>query len=312
VTVSTDEGLSAEVMAIGRPTVIDNYQTYPRRVPAFAEAGLTSVAVVPIVSGDRTFGALSVLSIHATKSFSDRDLAILTAIGRQAGIAIENSYLYENMRFYARKITAAQESERKRIARELHDDTIQSLIALSRRLEALSTSEEKLPVNAAKRLQEIQEATGDMIKRVRRFSQDLRPSILDDLGLLPTLEELTAELNRRDGLRAEVWIQGEERRLSSEVELTLFRIAQEALNNVSRHAEASRVVTVVELSDSSVKVTIQDDGKGFTVPTLADYPASASKLGLIGMHERARLLGGTLIIDSTPGQGTKVIVNVPV
>jgi signal transduction histidine kinase len=311
VTVSEGEGLSGEVMTSGHSIVIDDYQTYERAIPAFVEAGLTSVAGVPIVSGDRTFGALNVLSINSTKDFSGRDIAILTAIGRQAGIAIENAYLYENMRFYARKITQAQEDERRRIARELHDDTIQSLIALTRRLEALMVSE-ALPESSTERIQEIRESTGQVIRRVRRFSQDLRPSLLDDLGLLPTLEALTSELNSQDGLQAEFLVHGDERRLSTEAELTLFRIAQEALNNVRRHAEAHRVVTMVRLGDSAVKMTIQDDGKGFKPPTLTDHRAGESKLGLVGMHERARLLGGSLVVDSTPGHGTKIIVDVPV
>jgi signal transduction histidine kinase len=311
VTVSKGEGLSGEVMTTGDAMVIDNYQTYPRAVPAFVEAGLASVAVVPIVSGDRTFGALSVMSIDKVKSFSQRDMTILTAIGRQAAIAIENAYLYENMRFYARKITQAQESERRRIARELHDDTIQSLIGLSRQMEAIATGEKGLPASAAQRVRGLQAATSEVIQRVRRFSQDLRPSILDDLGLLPTLEELTTELNQ-DGLHAEFRVIGEERRLSSEAELTLFRIAQEALNNVRRHAEATRVVTSIEMSAGAVQMTVEDDGIGFRPPTLSDHPAVASRLGLIGMHERARLLSGTLLIDSAPGQGTKVIVNAPV
>jgi signal transduction histidine kinase len=310
--VSKGEGLSGEVMTTGRPTIIDNYQTYPRAVPAFIEAGLASVAIVPIVSGDRTFGALSVLSINEARSFSERDVTILTAIGCQAGIAIENAYLYENMRFYARKITQAQENERKRIARELHDDTIQSLIGLTRHMEALTTTEETLPPVAIQRIQSLQEATGDVIKRVRRFSQDLRPSILDDLGLLPTLEEITTELNRQDGLQSEFRIVGIERRFSTEAELTLFRIAQEALNNVRRHAQATKVITTVEVSDSTIRLTVEDNGLGFRPPTLADHPATASKLGLIGMHERARLLRGTLTIDSAPGLGTRVTVNAPV
>lgn len=311
VSVSKKEGISGEVISTGRPTVIDNYKTYPQRVPAFAEAGLTSVATVPIVSGDRTFGALSVLSIDQAKGYSERELAILTAIGRQAGIAIENAYLYENMRFYARKITQAQENERKRIARELHDDTVQTLIAISRRLEALSTSEPSLPDTAAQRIHELQQTTSDVINRVRLFSQALRPSTLDYLGLLPTLEELVAAINRHDGLLAELWVHGEQRRMSSEVELSLFRIVQEALNNVIKHADAARVVTVVELSDSNITVTVQDDGVGFQPSTLAEHPATASRLGLLGMQERARLLGGTLVIDSAPGHGAKVIVNVP-
>lgn len=312
VTVSKGEGLSGEVMTTGRPTVIDNYQTYHQAVPAFVDAGLASVAVVPISSGERAFGALSVLSINEAKSFSERDIAILTAIGRQAGIAVENAYLYENMRFYARKITQAQENERKRIARELHDDTIQSLIGLTRHMEALTSTGETLPDATAQRIRDLQEATGNVIKRVRRFSQDLRPSILDDLGLLPTLEELTTELNRESGLQSEFQVIGEERRLSSEAELTLFRIAQEALNNVRKHANATKVTTTIEMHNSAVHMTVQDDGVGFRPPSLTDHPATASKLGLIGMVERARLLGGTLTIDSTPGRGTVVIVNVPV
>jgi signal transduction histidine kinase len=312
VTVSKGEGLSGEVMSTGEPMVIDNYATYAKAVPAFVEAGLASVATVPIVSGERTFGALSVLSIHEAKAFSRREVAILTAIGREAGIAIENAYLYENLRFYARQITQAQENERRRIARELHDDTIQSLVGLSRQLEALATSDRHLSKDGAGRIRELQRRTGEVIKRVRRFSQDLRPSILDDLGLLPTLEELTADLNRHDGLHAEFQVKGAERRLSSEMELTLFRIAQEALNNVRKHAEATHVVTTVELSDSIVTLTVEDNGKGFTPPALTDHPATAGKLGLIGMHERARLLGGSLSVDSAPGGGTKVVVNVPV
>jgi len=312
VTVSKGEGLSGQVMVTGEPMVIDDYQTYRNAIPAFVEAGLTSVLIVPIVSGERTFGALSVLSIDEAEVFSEREVALLTAMGRQAGIAIENAYLYENMRFYARQITQAQESERRRIARELHDDTIQSLVALSRRLEALTTSDDLLSEHIAWRIAELQVATGEIIKRVRRFSQDLRPSILDDLGLLPTLEELTADMNRQDGLHAEFRVKGEERRLSSEMELTLFRIAQEALNNVRKHADARHVITTVELTDSAVKMTVEDDGKGFNPPTLTDHPTAVGKLGLIGMHERARLLGGSLAVKSEPDGGTKVTVNVPV
>ncbi len=311
VTVSKGEGLSGEVMTTGRPTVIDNYQAYPRAIPAFVRAGLTSVMIVPIVSGERTFGALSILSIKEARGFSDRDVAILTAIGRQAGIAIENAYLYENMRFYARRITQAQENERRRIARELHDDTIQSLVALSRRLEALITPDGSLP-ETADYIGELQEAIGNVIKRVRRFSRDLRPSILDNLGLLPALEELTAELGRQSSFQAEFRVVGQERRLSSDVELTLFRIAQEALNNIRKHAQATKIVTTVELSNGAIKMIIQDNGKGFKPPALTDHPTAAGKLGLTGMHERARLLGGVLEVNSEPGRGTKVIVNVPI
>ncbi len=311
VTVSEGEGLSGEVMATGRLIIVDDYQTYAKAVPEFVQAGLVSVVAVPIVSGVRTFGALSLFTFDESKKLFAGDLAILTGIGRQAGIAIENAYLYDNMRFYARRITRAQESERRRIARELHDDTIQSLVGLSRRLEALAASYGQLPETTPQRIREIHEQVDEMIQRVRRFSQDLRPSILDDLGLLPTLEELTADLNRA-GLQAELQTVGEKRRLASEVELTFFRIAQEASNNILKHAQATKVVTTVELADGTIKMIIRDDGKGFKPPTPINHLAAMGKLGVVGMCERARLLGGTLVVQSEPGQGTKVIVSAPI
>jgi signal transduction histidine kinase len=292
--------------------IIDDYPRYARAIPAFAQAGVTSIVGVPIVNGDRTFGTMCVMSLERKKQFLDRDVAVLTGIGRQAGIAIENAYLYENLRLYARRITQSQESERKRIARELHDDTIQSLIALSRRLEGLATGEEPLSEAVAERIRELWQQTSEMIRRVREFSQNLRPSMLDDLGLLPTLEELTTDLERQVGLQTEFRALGERRRLSSEVELTLFRIAQEALSNVRRHAKASKVTTTIELANSTVRMRIEDDGIGFRPPKLTDDLRAEDGLGLIGMHERARLLSGSLQIESEPGGGTTVIAEIPV
>ena len=312
VTVRQGEGLSGEVMTTGRSMVVDDYQTYAGRVPAFARAGASSVVSVPIVSGNRTFGALSLCTINRPKRFSSSDVTILTAIGRQAGIAIENAYLYENMRFYARRITRAQENERRRIARELHDDTIQSLIVLSRRLDGLMAANGQLLEETGPGFGELRDLAGEAIKSVRRFSQDLRPSILDDLGLLPALEELTADLQRQTGLRAEFRALGQKRRLSSEAELTLFRIGQEALSNVRRHSEATNVILTVEFVDSVVQMTVEDDGRGFMPPRLGEHLIAGGELGLVGMYERARLAGGTLTVKSSPGQGTTVITKLPI
>jgi signal transduction histidine kinase len=312
VTASREEGLSAEVMLTGQSIVIDDYAHYARAIPAFVQAGVNSVVGVPIVNGDRTFGAMCVVSIERPTQFLDRDVAVLSGIGRQSGIAVENAYLYENLRSYARRITQSQENERKRIARELHDDTIQSLIALSRRLEGLATGAEPLPEAAKERVRELQQQTSEMIHRVREFSQNLRPSVLDDLGLLPSLEELTTDLERQVGVQAEFRALGERRRLESEVELTLFRIAQEALSNVRRHSRAHRVITTVELADSVARMRIEDDGIGFRPPKLTDDLRAEDGLGLIGMHERVRLLGGTLKIESEPDRGTTVYAELPI
>jgi len=312
VTVPKGEGLAGEVMTTELPAVIEDYQTYAGAIPAFVKAGVTSIVAVPIVSGDQLFGALSLVTLDEAKSFSDRDIAILTGIGRQAGIAIENARLYENMHFYIGQVTKAQEDERKRIARELHDDTAQALIDLSRRLDNLATSREQLSEAVIERLEEFQELIDSILRGVRRFSRDLRPSVLDDLGLLPALEWLTANLTIEDGIKTELRVYGDKRRLPPEAELALFRIVQEALNNARRHAQASRVVTVVEFGEGRVRIKVEDNGQGFEMPGRTGDLAIAGKLGLIGMHERAHLLDGTLTVRSEPGQGTIVTVDVPV
>jgi signal transduction histidine kinase len=233
------------------------------------------------------------------------------SVGNEIGVAIENAYLYESMRYYAQQITRAQEDERARIARELHDDTIQSLIVLSRQLDALARADALIPQVRGRRLEELQQITDEIIQRVRRFSRDLRPSTLDDLGLLPALEGLTASVTEKDGVPATLSVMGEKRRLAVEVELALFRIAQEALTNVKKHAEATQVGITVKFDAGAVEMTVQDNGKGFVSSTPTDELAASGHLGLIGMHERARLLGGTLLLQSQVGVGTKVIVRVP-
>jgi signal transduction histidine kinase len=289
---------------------VGDYQTYPSAIPAFAEAGLTSIVAVPIVSGDRVFGALSLVSTNRVKHFSDSDVAILTSIGRQAGIAIENARLYDRMRFYARQITRAQEDERRRIARELHDETVQMLVALSRRLESLATLPEPLPEAAVERLAALQKLIGTTLQGVRHFIQDLRPPTLDHLGLVATLEGLTGDLTD-DGIEAGLTVTGEVRRLQPEEELVLFRVVQEALSNVRRHSKASHALVQIRFHPNSVRVTVQDDGIGFDAPAQMDDLVSTGKLGLTGMQERARMLGGTLVVQSDSDEGTAIAIEVP-
>ena len=304
------EGVAGEVMSTGRPVIVGDYQTYPSAIPAFAEAGLTSIVAVPIVSGDRVFGALSLVSTNRVKHFSDSDVAILTSIGRQAGIAIENARLYDRMRFYARQITRAQEDERRRIARELHDETVQMLVALSRRLESLATLPEPLPEAAVERLAALQKLIGTTLQGVRHFIQDLRPPTLDHLGLVATLEGLTGDLTD-DGIEAGLTVTGEVRRLQPEEELVLFRVVQEALSNVRRHSKASHALVQIRFHPNSVRVTVQDDGIGFDAPAQMDDLVSTGKLGLTGMQERARMLGGTLVVQSDSDEGTAIAIEVP-
>ena len=223
----------------------------------------------------------------------------------------EEKRLEENLRFYLQQVTKAQEEERKRIARELHDDTAQALVVLSRQLDSFISAGQR-PMQDIITLEKLREQIDSILEGVRRFSQDLRPSILDDLGLLPALEWLASDLTDHFSISIGVAVLGSERRFSSEVELLLFRIAQEALRNVWRHSEASRAWVTVEFNDGKTILTIRDNGKGFELPKRVSDLASAGKLGLAGMEERARLLGGRLTLQSELGRGTTVTVEVPI
>lgn len=217
----------------------------------------------------------------------------------------------ESTRFFARQVLRAQEEERRRIARELHDSTVQSLVVVSNHLEALSLDGHDLPPAAGERLDQVHRLVRETAAEVRRFSQNLRPPALDDLGLLPSLEELAAGLRRDEGLAVEVLVLGQRRHLDPEIELALYRIVQEALNNVRRHARATETIVNLRFFPDAVRVVVRDDGQGCELPEhLADL-TSSGRLGLAGIYERAHLLGGTAEVRSTPGQGTTVSVELP-
>ncbi len=222
----------------------------------------------------------------------------------------EQRRMQENLRYYVSQVLKAQESERLRIARELHDDTAQALTGVSRRLDMLSSGAD-VPEDIAHRLDELRDQTDTILDGVRRFSQDLRPPVLDDLGLLPALKWLLIALEEQDGIESNTRLLGDPRRLPKDAELALFRIAQEALSNVRKHSHASAVELTLDFRDQRIAMTVADNGDGFELPPTAGDLASSGKLGVIGMQERARLLGGTIDIESKPGEGTKVVVTVP-
>jgi signal transduction histidine kinase len=178
-------------------------------------------------------------------------------------------------------------------------------------LENLLNDQNDLPLKEAQSLWGFYERIRDILQEVRQFSRDLRPSILDDLGLLPALEYITEDIKSNYWIDVNLNVIGSERRLSPEAELLLFRIVQEALRNVAKHAKASRAEVKVEFEIDKVKVSIIDDGTGFELPeNLGSLPQSG-KLGLTGLRERAQLLGGTLKITSELKKGTSVIIEAP-
>jgi len=224
----------------------------------------------------------------------------------------EEKQLQQNMRFYVQQVTRAQEDERKRIARELHDDVSPSLLLLIQRLDRItSDAQPRLSQPLRKSLEDIHSQAIEALEGLRCCAQNLRPRILDDLGLVAALEWMAEDLAKNQGIDTDVEVMGVERTLPAETQLLLFRIAQEALNNTRRHAQASKAMVKLEFGDNKIKMTVSDNGKGFVLPERVGDLASIGKLGLAGMQERARLLGGTLDVKSELGKGTQVIAKVP-
>ncbi|UCC17786.1 MAG: PAS domain S-box protein, partial [Dehalococcoidales bacterium] len=217
----------------------------------------------------------------------------------------------ENLRFYLQQITRAQEEERKRIARELHDDTAQLLLSLSRQLDNFIRNEDNYSQEQIAFLKDIQEQVNKGVQSVHRYAQDLRPSLIDDLGLMAALRSLVKRAQEYNEINISLKVTGKERRLPSEVEMLLYRVIQEALNNVWKHSRATESHIGIRFSEKKVDVSISDNGIGFEFSETIDDLAHTGKLGLIGMQERAKLLGATLSFDSSPGKGTRVLFSLP-
>jgi signal transduction histidine kinase len=211
-----------------------------------------------------------------------------------------------------RRVVAAQESERQRIARDLHDETGQSLTAIGLGLRGLESRMGSDPKGAAHTLQELQTLTAESLKELQRLMSDLRPAHLDDLGLASTLRWYASRVEERTQLKVTVESVGNEQPLADAARICTFRIVQEALNNVIRHAEAHRVNISLNYTEQGVHLTVKDDGRGFDVARLKQPAATRRQpLGLAGMQERAALLGGLVTIRSTPGEGTLIDATLP-
>ena len=222
----------------------------------------------------------------------------------------EQKRLRENMGFYISQITRAQEEERKRIAREIHDESVQSLSALALDIDAIAKDKERLPRDIIPRLKGIRRQINGVLDGLRRFSHELRPGVIDQVGLVPALEILTEELNKEGNISTSLEIMGHERHLTSEIRLALFRIAQEALNNIRKHSGATKATIRVKFTRKKIRLTVADNGRGFEVPEMLSDFAGEGKLGLIGMQERARLFDGKFLLKSWVGRGTTVITEI--
>jgi PAS domain S-box-containing protein len=268
---------------------------------------------VPLIASDRVIGVIG-MGKSEKKSFTLEQIQWAEALVGQAAIAIQNAWLFEQVRYnserlqsLARKLVDIQESERYAIARELHDEAGQMLSSMKLSLRQLEQDPD-CPTHVRQRLQELKDVADNVLEELHRLAMDLRPVTLDRLGLVAALEQLTHSMST-DWLSIRfkaVGFSGE--RLPKDLETALYRIVQEAITNVVRHAQASTVGILLESVDDKLKVFVEDDGIGFD----ADRVNEQDRLGVVGMRERAEMFGGALSIESAPGKGTTIIVEVPI
>ncbi|MBI4785821.1 MAG: GAF domain-containing sensor histidine kinase [Chloroflexi bacterium] len=290
-------------------------RAFETRATAYATDAKTGTAMiaVPIFAQDEAIGALCLAHRAAFSNYP-----VMQTLARQIGIAIENAGLYaqvqekEDLRGHLlERAVAAQEEERKRIARELHDETGQTLTALAVGLGGVEETIPKDPALAKRQIAELKLLSMNAIENLRQFVSDLRPALLDDMGLVSALRWFAQQYADRSKVHVDIEVLGAKRRLPSQVETVLFRIAQEGLNNVGRHARANTAMIRLEFADGSVLLTVEDNGRGFVVSEVMGTQSKRA-WGLLGIQERIELVGGKFKIESEPGHGTKVMVEIPV
>jgi signal transduction histidine kinase len=266
---------------------------------------------VPLVAHGGVQGVLDLFSAVPGILRADQE-GFFIGVGQQVGIAIQNARLFqqvyegrERLQVLSRRLVEVQEAERRYIARELHDEIGQILTGLNLSLELASRLP---PEQRNERLDYARGMVEALMSQVREMSLELRPPMLDDLGMLPALLWYCERYTTQTGVQVQLKHTGIERRFAPEVEIAVYRIVQEALTNVARHAGVSDVTVRLWVSHALLSLQIEDQGVGF-VPEAA--LASAASSGLSGMHERTLLLGGTLHIESEPGQGSRLAVELP-
>lgn len=301
-------GISGQVYALKRPVIVRNYgQSVQIPIDSDQMRQIKAAVSVPIWWQERLIGVFSIGSDDPQRVFEEGDVEVLSIFAKHAAIAIENA------RLYAEADRLAQLEERNRIARELHDSVTQSLFTMVLMADAVRNFIYTGHPNAGPTSTLLYQAARDTLTEMRALIYELRPAALEGEGLITALRKLANAIQTRHGLPIEVRQQGI-RRLGQEHEDALYRIAQEALYNVVKHAQASRAAIELHLADDEARLIVMDDGIGLQSQHLPAGPVeviTGSGLGLATMRERAEQLGGKLLIGPASGQGFQVQARIP-
>jgi signal transduction histidine kinase len=296
---------TGRVLQRGRSERVDSVLDDPEiDQQAARRMGVRSALYVPLVVQGRPIGVVIAHDkLGATSSFTDDDVRLTESLSARAAIAVDLSQRVS--RDAVRRVVQAQEAERARLARELHDETGQALTSI---LLGLKSMEERVESDEGRSAaSELRELVVSTLQDVRRLAVELRPAALDDFGLVPALERLRDTVSEQSAISVDVQSSLGDRRLPADVETMLYRTVQEALTNVVKHADASHVTVRLGHGDGTVVLTVQDDGRGFDPRSARD-----GGLGLAGMRERAALLGGRFTLEASEGAGTMLKAEVPI
>lgn len=262
---------------------------------------------------------LVILYLGSRLALSQDERTFLSTLSAHASIAIENAILYQSAREKQRlveellsKVIDAQEEERKRIAGEIHDSVAQSLVTMLTKVQTCEAYCKTYPNKVPGELEELRKVVSDAVKETRQILFNLRPSTLDDLGLIPTLENYFKKFEGETNISTEFVLKDFTIKLSPHVETIVYRMVQEALANVKKHAQARKIRVLIAVKNERLILEVIDDGVGFEVENLHKQLLKSDSMGLTGMRERATFLGGALLVKSKPGKGTTLSVEIPI
>ena len=309
------EGLADRALHTGESQSVDDYSAWQGRAHVFDDEGFGPALAAPLKWQQTVIGAISLSRQRGKDAFTAEDSNLLKQLAAEAAIAIHQATLFDEvqeshrrLQILSRRLIDAQEAERKRLSRELHDQIGQALTAVQISLQVLESSSDG---KSASPLNDCLTIIDDALQQVHDLSLDLRPSLLDDLGLVAALRWYLDRVASRAGLVRRFEAEVLETRLAPQVETACFRIAQEALTNVLRHAHAATVWVQVTQRDSGLQLVVQDDGVGFDVRAAMSQTGLNASLGLQGMQERAAALGGVVDVKSQRGKGVEVLASIP-
>jgi signal transduction histidine kinase len=324
------DSFSSQVANSGRVIFIDDYRKYPYRIPEIERFQFRATLGAPLTVKGESRGSIIILSNDPSRNFTSRDGQLLETFANQAGAALEKVNLYEIAVNQLDELTRAQEelaaegfeleralfnmvqvqeNERARIAADMHDGVVQSMVGSLYEIQAVMAQNTTISGGIQKKLEGVRGLIQETIAELRRVIFNLRPLTLDLTGLAPAVEQLAEECARVASYRPNVSIIGNPVRFSEQAETAAYRIIQESLNNVFKHANASKVDVSIMFSDDFVEVSVVDDGKGFVIRN--ESSPEVRQAGLIGMRERARSVGAHLQIDSSKDQGTRIVAHIP-